>query len=57
MPKSPLSHQLPQDALPLAPPTVWQQLPEPQRQQCHDLMAQLLTAMVHGEQSKEKSHA
>ena len=56
MPKSPLSHQLPQDALPLAPPTVWQQLPEPQRQQCHDLIAQLLTAMVHGEQSKEHSH-
>ena len=57
MPKSPLSHQLPQDTLPLAHPTVWQQLPEPQRQQCHDLMAQLLTAMVHGEQSEEKRHA
>jgi hypothetical protein len=55
MPKSPLSHQLPQDALSLVHPTVWQQLPEPQRQQCHDLIAQLLTAMVHGEQSKENS--
>ncbi len=56
MPQSPLSHQLPQDALPLTPPTVWQQLPEPQRQQCHDLIAQLLTAMVHGAQSEEPSH-
>ena len=28
MPKSPLSHQRPQDALPLPHPTVWQQLPE-----------------------------
>ena len=56
MPKSPLSHQRPQDALSLAPPPVWQQLPEPQRQQCHDLIVQLLTAMVHGEQSKETSH-
>jgi hypothetical protein len=56
MPKSPLSHQLPQEALPLAHPTVWQQLPEPQRQQCHDLIAQLLTARVHGEQSEEHSH-
>jgi hypothetical protein len=56
MPKSPLSHQLPQDALSLVHPIVWQQLPEPQRQQCHDLIAQLLTAMVHGEQSKENSH-
>jgi hypothetical protein len=56
MPKSPLRHQLPQDALPLAPPTVWPQLSEPQRQQCHDLIAQLLTALVHGAQSEEPSH-
>lgn len=57
MPKSPLSHPMPQDTLPLAPSTVWQQLPELLRQQCHDLIAQLLTALVHGEQSKEPSHA
>ena len=57
MPQSPVNHQLPQDALPLTHPTVWQQLPESQRQQCHDLIAQLLTAMVHGAQSEEPSHA
>ena len=57
MPKSPLSHQRPQDALPLPPPSIWQQLPEPQRQQCHDLIAQRLTAMVHGTQSEEPRHA
>ena len=57
MPKSPRSHHRPLDALSLAHPTVWQQLPEPQRQQCHDLIAQLLTAMVHGEQSQENRHA
>ena len=56
MPKSPLSHPLPQDALPLPHPIVWQQLPEPQRQQCHDLIAQLLTALVHGVQCEEPSH-
>lgn len=56
MPKSPLSHPLSQDTLPLTHPTVWQQLPELQRQQCHALIAQLLTALVHGEQSKEPRH-
>ena len=56
MPQSPVSHQLPQEALPLPHPTVWQQLPELRRQQCHDLIAQLLTAMVHGAQSEEPSH-
>jgi hypothetical protein len=56
MPKSPLSHPLPQDARPVTHLSVWQQLPEPQRQQCHDLIAQLLTAMVHGAQSEEPSH-
>lgn len=56
MPQSPVNHQLPQDALPLTQPTVWQQLPAPQRQQGHDLIAQLLTAMVHGAQSEEPSH-
>jgi len=56
MPQSPLSYPLPQETLPLAPPTVWQQLPEPQRQPCHDRIAQLLTALVHDEQRKEPSH-
>lgn len=56
MPKSPLSPQLPQEVLPLPHPTVWQQLPEAQRQQCHDLIAQLLTALAHGAQSEEPSH-
>jgi hypothetical protein len=57
MPKSPLSPQLPQEVLPLPHPTVWQQLPESQRQQCHDRIAQLLTALAHGAQSEEPSHA
>jgi len=57
MPQSPLSYPRPQETLPLAHPTVWPQLPEPQRQQCHDLIAQLLTALVHDEQSTEHSHA
>jgi len=56
MPQSPLSHQLPQEVLPLPYPTVWQQLPESQRQQCHDLIAQLLTTLVHSAQSEEPSH-
>jgi len=57
MPQSPLSYPRPQETLPLAHPTVWPQLPEPQRQQCHDLIAQLLTALVHDEQSTEHNHA
>jgi len=56
MPKSPLSPQLPQEVRPLPYPTVWQQLPESQRQQCHDLIAQLLTALAYGAQSEEPSH-
>ena len=56
MPKSPLSPPMSQETLPWVHPTVWQQLPELQRQQCRDLIAQLLTALVHGEQSKEPSH-
>jgi hypothetical protein len=47
---------MPQETLPLAYPTVWQHLPEPQRQQCHALIAQLLTALVHDEQRKESNH-
>lgn len=56
MPKSPLSHSLLQDALPPPHPPVWQQLPEPHRQQCHDLLAQLLTALMHSVPSEESSH-
>lgn len=56
MPQSSLSDPMPQETLPLAHPTVWQQLPEPQRQQCHTLIAQLLTALVHDEQRKEPIH-
>jgi hypothetical protein len=56
MPQSPLRYQLPQETPPLAHLTVWQQLPESQRQQCHDLIAQRLTALVHDEHSKEHSH-
>lgn len=56
MPQSPLRYQLPQETPPLAHLTVWPQLPESQRQQCHDLIAQLLTALVHDEHSKEHSH-
>jgi hypothetical protein len=57
MPQSPVNHQLPPAARPLTHPTVWQQLPEPQRQQCYDRMAQWLTARAHGAQSEEPSHA
>jgi hypothetical protein len=57
MPQSPLSHQLPQDALPLAHPTGWPHLPEPQRQECHARIAQRLPGMVHGAQSQEQSQA
>ena len=55
MPKSPLSPTA-SGCVPLPHPIVWQQLPEPQRQQCHDLIAQLLTALVHGVQCEEPSH-
>ena len=57
MPKSPRSPPLPQEGLPWPRPTVWPQLPAPQRQQCHDRMAQRLTALVHGAQSEEPRHA
>lgn len=56
MPPRSLSDPMPQETLPWAHPTVWQQLPEPQRQQCHALMAQWLTALVHDEQRKEHNH-
>jgi hypothetical protein len=56
-PQSPLSPQRPQEALPLPPPIVWQQLPEPQRQPCPDLMAQLRTALGHGTPREEPRHA
>ena len=56
MPQSPLSYDLVQERLPLAPPTIWQQLPELQRQQCHELIAQLLTVLMRDEQRKELSH-
>ena len=56
MPQSPRSDQLPQETQPVAHRAVWHQLPELQRQQCHSLIAQLLTALVHAEQRKEPSH-
>lgn len=59
MPQSSRSHpaQQSQETRVLTPSPVWQQLPEPQRQQCHHLIAQLLTALVHNAQRKEPSHA
>ena len=42
MPKSPLRHPLPQDPLPLPIHPSGSSCPEPQRQQCHDLITQLL---------------
>jgi hypothetical protein len=42
--------------LPCAHPTVWQQLPDPQRRQCHELLTQLLAQVIHGESSQERSH-
>jgi hypothetical protein len=57
MPQSSLSDPMPQETLPWAHPTVWQQLPEPQRQQCPALLAPLLTALVHDAQRQEPNHA
>jgi hypothetical protein len=41
---------------PCAHPTVWQQLPDPQRRQCHELLTQLLAQVIHGESIQERSH-
>jgi hypothetical protein len=46
----------PQTERPCAHPTVWQQLPESQRRQCHEPLTQLLTQVMHGEASQERSH-
>jgi hypothetical protein len=53
---SPRDLYLPQSQRPCAPPTVWQQRPEPQRRPCHELLTQLLTQVMHGESSQERSH-
>jgi hypothetical protein len=45
-----------QDQLPMATLSLWQRLPALQRQQCHELIAQLFLAVVHSKVSKESSH-
>ena len=45
-----------QEQLLMATLNLWQRLPAPQRQQCHELIAQLLLAVVHSTSSKESSH-
>ena len=56
MPTNPRSLPLSPSQRPCANPTVWQQLPDPQRRQCHELLTQLLTQVMHGESSQERSH-
>jgi hypothetical protein len=41
---------------PCVHPAVWQQLPDSQRRQCHELLTQLLAQVIHGESSQERSH-
>jgi hypothetical protein len=55
-------HTSPQ-SLPLSPSqppcahfTVWPQLPDPQRRQCHELLTQLLAQVMHSTSSQERSH-
>lgn len=45
-----------QDQLPMATLSLWQQLPAPQRQQCHERIAQLFLAVVHSTLNQESSH-
>jgi hypothetical protein len=56
MPTSPQYLPPPQSQRPCANATVWQPLPEPQRRQGHELLTQLLTQVMHGEASQERSH-
>jgi hypothetical protein len=52
-----LRHLQPQqDILPLTTNLVWQQLPTPRRQQCHEFIAQLLIHVIHSAPSKEQNH-
>jgi hypothetical protein len=48
--------QPPQDPLPCSNHTVWPQLPIDRRQQCHELMAQLLIHVSHSAPSEECNH-
>jgi hypothetical protein len=45
-----------QAAVPCTTPTVWPQLPIDRRQQCHELLAQLLIDVSHRTPSEECSH-
>lgn len=56
MPKNPLRHQPQQSPGPLVHHTVWLQLPAGQRRECHELITQLLIAVIHSEQHKEHPH-
>lgn len=52
-----LRHLQPQQGiLPLTPNLVWQQLPTARRQQCHELIAQLLIHVIHSAPSEEHNH-
>ena len=45
-----------QEQRPMPPLSLWQRLPTSQRQQCHELSAQLFLAVVHSQARKESSH-
>jgi hypothetical protein len=48
--------QPPQDPVPCTNHPVWPQLPTDRRQQCHELMAQLLIHVSHSAPSEECTH-
>jgi hypothetical protein len=56
MHKSSLNLHPQQSPLPMANAPVWQQLPMPQRCQCHEVLTQLLIAVSQNEPSEEKRH-
>ena len=45
-----------QGPVPCTPPAVWPQLPIDRRQQCHELLAQLLIDVSHSAPSEECNH-
>jgi hypothetical protein len=56
MPKSPLRLQVTPIPLAGASDPLWQQLPLPQRRQCHDLITELLIRLIYSDVRQENSH-
>jgi NifQ len=56
MPKSPLHLQATPITLACASDHLWQQLPLPQRRQCHDLLTELLIRLIYSDVTQENSH-